>query len=548
MTIEQMTTGPFIQMLKDGAEALSSQSEMINSLNVFPVPDGDTGTNMSLTIKSGIAYLNEQTPLRIDEAASMFAKGLLMGARGNSGVILSQIFRGFSQSLSHRESMTASDLAKALKAGVDTAFQAVIKPVEGTILTVAKDAAQAAEKKATKSSDMIAVMSAALEEAKAALKRTPDLLPILKEAGVVDSGGQGLVCVYQGFLQSMSGENVDSEKALVTEMESLVKAEHHKTAQPEEITYGFCTEFMVRLNDPDKFDSRILREKLESSGDSLVVVNDNELLKVHIHTELPGEMLSLGQGYGELVKIKVDNMREQNAKLNEKDSKPASAATTRQREFGIVTVAMGSGIKELFQSSGAHYVIEGGQTMNPSTEDLVTAIKKVGAKTVYVLPNNSNIILAAKQAAELASTAVVVIPTRSISQGLAAILSFDENKNIETNTKQMTEAYQGILSAQITQAVRNTMIDEVSINNGDYLGIIEGKIKVSLQDRMDCAKAVLKDMIHEDHEIATVIFGDGIPKKEKHQLEKWAHDHFPEVEFECHDGGQPVYDYLISAE
>ncbi len=556
MTIEQMTTVPFIQMLKDGAEALSTQSEMINALNVFPVPDGDTGTNMSLTIKAGISYLNDQNPSRVDEAASMFARGLLMGARGNSGVILSQIFRGFSKGLAHREFITAADFSKALKMGVDTAFQAVIKPVEGTILTVAKDAAYAAEKKAKRSRDILEVLSAALEEAKASLKRTPNLLPILKEAGVVDSGGQGLVCVYQGFLQSLNGEKINSDQALVPEMESLVNAEHHKfsrtSSHEEDITYGFCTEFMVRLKEPDAFNPLQLKEKLSLSGDSLVVVNDDNLLKVHIHTEAPGEMLTLGQHYGELVKIKVDNMREQNAKLQPKEAATASSVkketVSSHREFGIVTVAMGNGIKKLFESSGAHEVIEGGQTMNPSTEDLVKAIENTGAKTVYILPNNSNIIMAANQAADISDATVIVIPTRSISQGLAAILSFDSNKSAEGNSKQMTEAYQGIVSGQITQAVRDTLIDEVAIKKEDYLGIVEGKIQLSVAERMDCVKEVLIRMIHEEHEIATVIYGQGVPKKEKQQLEKWAEDAFPSVELEYHEGGQPVYDYLISAE
>lgn len=547
MTIEQMTIVPFIQMLRAGAEALTSQAEMINALNVFPVPDGDTGTNMSLTIKSGVNYLNDQTPTNVGEASALFSKGLLMGARGNSGVILSQIFRGFSTGLSHVDVLTAENFAEALNTGVKSAFEAVMKPVEGTILTVVKDAARAGEKKAKRTNDLIQVMEAVLEESRASLKRTPELLPVLKEVGVVDSGGQGLVCVYQGFLQAMKGESINSDQVVMTGMEGLIHAEHHRHEQWDhhetDLTYGFCTEFMVRLAEPQSFDSSQLKMHLADAGDSMVVVSDDDLLKVHIHTEKPGDMLTLGQEYGELIKIKVDNMREQHANLKKSPDK-----VKKLHPMGIVTVAAGEGIKNLFLSSGADFCIQGGQTMNPSTEDLVNAIQKIHAQTVFILPNNSNIIMTANQAAEIANVKVVVIPTKSVMQGLAALLAYHPDKTVKDNTHRMNEGLQSVLSGQMTQAVRDTVIDEVQIQKDDYLGIIEGKIVVSKPGKNNAMKTLMSKMITDEHELVTVIFGQSVSEKERQNLKDWAEETFPEIDLECHDGGQPVYDYLISAE
>ncbi|TCP29139.1 hypothetical protein EV207_11264 [Scopulibacillus darangshiensis] len=556
MTIETINCQRFMQMLKEGANKLSEHAKTINTLNVFPVPDGDTGTNMTLTMKSGIDHLVKGNSGVVGGAATQFARGLLMGARGNSGVILSQLFRGFSKTLEPHDYMTADLFSKALDAGVETAYKAVMKPVEGTILTVAKDSAKAAVKKARKTKDLSLVVEAALVEAKRSLQRTPELLPVLKEVGVVDSGGQGLVMIYQGFFSGLTGEAIPFESEELPKMDDLIHAEHHRGAQghmkTEDIKYGYCTEFMVRLNKTKDLDEADLKERLAKAGDSLVVVSDDDLLKVHVHTEKPGDMLTLGQNFGELVKIKVDNMREQHSGILQEDDQPQvshkPSPSSRKRRFGVVTVAMGQGVKALFESIGATVVIEGGQTMNPSTEDLLKAIDKANAETVFVLPNNSNIVMAAEQAAKVSDSVVHVLRSKTIAQGLSALLSFNPEASDENNRQVMDSALRQVKSGQVTTAIRDAAVDGVPIRKNDFIGIAEGKIIVSASDRMEAVNTLVSGMIENDNEIVTLIFGENVTKREAQKARKMISEKYEDIEVELQEGLQPIYDYFISVE
>nr|WP_239540891.1 DAK2 domain-containing protein [Pullulanibacillus pueri] len=547
-------------MLQKGADQLTAHSSTINALNVFPVPDGDTGTNMSLTIKSGIRHVLDGDPGTVGETAILFAKGLLMGARGNSGVILSQLFRGFSKVLENEIELTAGKWAEALQAGVDTAYKAVMKPVEGTILTVAKDAANVAIKQAQHHESLEKVLQETLKAAKRSLDLTPQLLPLLKEVGVVDSGGRGLVAIYEGFVMAISEADETSVeiKASVNldeKVDELHDHNAHAFMKTEDIKYGYCTEFMVRFDQKSaiSFNESAFRERLSQDGDSLLVVADDELLKVHVHTEKPGMMLSLAQDFGELIKIKVENMREQHAGLlsqtqTKKKVKSDQNAKREKIPYGIVTVAIGKGVKALFESIGATVVLEGGQTMNPSTEDLVKAIEDTHAEKVFILPNNSNIVMAASQAAEVVDLPVEVIKTKSIPQGMAALLAFNAEADLDQNAKHMTEAVQQVKSGQITYAVRDTSVNGVPIKKNDFIGLLNGDILASKPERMDTAIELLKHMINDDDEIVTLIYGENVNESEAFQLSEAIQALFEDVEIEIHSGGQPLYDYLIAVE
>ncbi|HET7657807.1 MAG TPA: DAK2 domain-containing protein, partial [Bacillales bacterium] len=478
--MEQLDLHAFRTMIAKGAERLSKQAETINALNVFPVPDGDTGSNMNLTFVSGMKELQKVETTEVCRAAEAFSKGLLMGARGNSGVILSQLFRGFSKSISGKKTLTAVDLANGLEAGVDHAYKAVIKPVEGTILTVAKDSANRASLVSSKKNDILAVMEEVVQAAKKSLKRTPELLHVLKEVGVVDSGGQGLVTIYEGFLEGLVGKELPNKEEDGQLMLEMINAVHHKKAQDhwntEDIRYGYCTEFMVQLNQNASFEESSFRDELGKHGDSLLVVSDSELVKVHIHTEKPGDMLSIGQRYGELVNMKIENMRRQHRDILA--SKPAEETekkkSKKKQPFGIVAVASGEGLTELFKSMGTDIVIQGGQTMNPSIEDLVKAIEECGAEHVFLLPNNGNIVLAAQQAKDVVGESITVIPTKTIPQGLAALVAFNSEEDVQSNESEMVAAFKNVKSAQVTFAVRDSKKDGFEIKKGDFLGIADG--------------------------------------------------------------------------
>lgn len=560
MSLTEISASQFQEMVQAGANRLQINAEYVNSLNVFPVPDGDTGTNMNLSMTSGAKAVVDSTSEKVGDLATMLSKGLLMGARGNSGVILSQLFRGFSKQIPDVTVLNATDLAAAFTHGVETAYKAVMKPVEGTILTVAREAAKAGEKKAKSTDDVIEVMTAVVKGGKRALAKTPDLLPVLKEVGVVDSGGQGLLFVYEGFLSALNGEFQAGEvyEPSPAEMDDMVNAEHHRSVQgqlaTEDIHYGYCTEIMVKIGEgptvDSQFDYEEFRNYLDGLGDSLLVVNDEEIIKVHVHTENPGEVLNYGQKFGSLVKIKVDNMRLQHETILEHDEDVNAFAQQKptRTPYGIVAIAAGEGIQELFKSLGANYVISGGQTMNPSTEDIVKAIQEVNADKVIVLPNNKNIFMAADQAAEVAEIPVAVVPSKTISQGLTAMLSFNDQVSLDENKQTMTEMLSSVVSGQVTHAIRDTTIDGVKITEGDFLGMIDGKIVISNPDIVETSLDTLEKMITEDTEIVTILAGEGGSVKQAEALTAKLVERYPDLEFEIHQGDQPVYPYLFSAE
>lgn len=552
MTVEKLDGVTLAQMILTGAHHLANNAKKIDALNVFPVPDGDTGTNMNLSITSGANEVKQHTSNNASEIANAFAKGLLMGARGNSGVILSQIFRGFAKGMEKKQALTVADLAQAFDAGVVSAYKAVMKPVEGTILTVAKDSAKEAVRLSETEKDIILFMEKVLAEAKASLKRTPELLPVLKEVGVVDSGGQGLVTIYEGFLAALKGEALPADTTEV-KMEEMVNAEHHKVSQDfmdtSEIEFGYCTEFMVKFED-DKlaeypFSEEKFRNELSELGDSLLVVSDDEIVKVHIHSEEPGTCLTMGQRFGSLINMKIENMRQQHAVIvGEK-----SQNTKKQKsKYGVVTVAMGSGLKALFESLGVSVVIEGGQTMNPSTQDITDAIQKANAENVIILPNNKNIWMAADQAAELAEGNVAVVATKTIPQGISAMLAFNSEAGINENKEAMDEARKHVKTGQITYAVRDTQIDGITIEKDSFMGINEGKIVTTHKDKTEAVKLLLNELITDEDEILTVLQGEDVEESEVAELVNYIEATYEDIEVEIHNGNQPIYSYIFSVE
>lgn len=558
MEILNLTGKDFKNMIAAGQARLAEHSEYVNSLNVFPVPDGDTGTNMNLTFTSGAEATKSAESESIGKIGQALSKGLLMGARGNSGVILSQLFRGFSKSIETKDEINAWEFAQAYQAGVNAAYKAIMKPVEGTILTVARESAEAGVVKAESTDNIIEVMEEILDMANQSLANTPELLAVLKEVGVVDSGGQGLVYVYEGFLSALTGEEIVSQEE--PQLDELVRAEHHRNPvhefmNTEDIEFGYCTEIMVRLGEGETVDSEFdyddFRNQLSELGDSLLVIADEEVVKVHVHTETPGEVMNFGQKFGSLMKIKVDNMREQHRSLDEGsvDSKPAEKAQPKEvKETAVISVAAGKGVIELFESFGVDYVIEGGQTMNPSTQDFLDAMEKVPAKSYILLPNNSNIFMAAKQATEVSDIDAAVVETRSVQQGLNAMLAFNPQGALDENQERMTDELQYVASGQITNAIRDTEISGLAIKKGDYMGIIDGDIKISQPDMKSTSIETIKQMITEDSELVTLIYGENSTEEFVESLIEELEELYPEIEFETHEGNQPVYPLLISVE
>lgn len=550
MDANSLKTKKFKEMVAVGRQRLDEHTDYVNSLNVFPVPDGDTGTNMNLSFTSGANAVKESSSEKLGDVTQALAKGLLMGARGNSGVILSQLFRGFSKALEGKDEANAKDLAQAFQGGVDTAYNAVMKPVEGTILTVARQSAKAGLKKAEETDSVIELMETVLEAAKRSLKKTPDLLPILKEVGVVDSGGQGLVYIYEGFLSSLTGEAPVEEDD--HNLEEMVRAEHHRSGvhehvNTEDITYGYCTEIMVHIGEGEtvekEFDYDEFRNYLNDLGDSLLVVADDEIIKVHVHTERPGEVMNYGQKYGSLMKIKVDNMREQHSALSGEETQKAT-----EKDFAVVAIAPGEGLKELFESLGVDYVLQGGQTMNPSTEDIVKAMESVPAKQYIILPNNKNIFMAAEQATEVIEAKAAVVPTRTIQQGLTAMLGYNPSHDLETNSESMTDEIELVKSGQVTFAVRDTELNGLTIKKDDFMGIIDGDIKVTAPELFDVTLKTIKAMLDDESEIVTVLIGEEGSEEEAAEIADFMEENYPDIEIEIHQGDQPVYPYLISVE
>lgn len=547
----------FAQMVSMGAQHLQQTANQVNALNVFPVPDGDTGTNMSLTLTSGVDEMNRKQTVKIDEAASALSRGLLMGARGNSGVILSQLFRGFAKGVEKKATVSARDFAQALQQGVDTAYKAVIKPVEGTILTVAREAAKRGINRSKYVTDLVELMDHILEAAKHSLQETPELLPVLKQTGVVDAGGQGLVYIYEGFVASLKGDPVPEQRGETVSIDSLTELAHRQGAQSqlatEDIKYGFCTEFIIQTL-PEKlanhpFDEETFRQSLSEHGDSLLVVADDDLIKVHIHTEEPLKLIEYGSTYGDIRTAKIENMREQHRAIvgADTDMSPEEKRSETKR-YGIVAVASGEGIADIFRSLGVDKVITGGQTMNPSTEDIVKALHHIRAEQYIILPNNGNIIMAAEQAGEVHERPVTVIPSKTVPQGLAAMLAYNEDTSIEANREAMTESAQGVKTGQVTYAVRDSEVDGFKIKQGDFLGIADGKIIATATNLLDTSKKLLQEMIDDETEIVTVFYGEETDKEQADDLEQFLTAQFAEIDLEVHHGGQPLYYYLFAVE
>lgn len=566
MTVTKITNLEFGKMVQAASACLEQNAEFINSLNVFPVPDGDTGTNMSMSLASGAKYEREESSTRVDDLAAAVAKGLLMGARGNSGVILSQIFRGFSKGMEGKAELTAQDFVEAYANGAKTAYKAVMKPTEGTILTVVRESAAAGNKKITETDDLIEVIETIFHAADESLKTTPDLLPVLKEVGVVDSGGQGLVFVLQAFYEVLSGKTIEVESYQPdnAQMDEMINAEHHRSAQgqlnPDDIKYGYCTEIMVRLGRgkqvDQEFDYDKFYEKLAGLGDSLLVVNDEEVVKVHVHTEHPGEVLAWGQEFGDLQKVKVDNMRWQQEEIMQSDEQesPVPAAeqpngeTTKTIDTAIISISSGDGIATLFKSLGVTHVINGGQTMNPSTQDIVDAINASGAKSAIVLPNNGNIFMAAEQSVDVVDIPVKIVHSKTIAQGMASLLEFNPDATLEDNQTVMEEALSTVKSGEVTVSIRDTTVDGVEIKKDNYIGIVDGKITVTHPEIKQTAIDMVKSMLDEDSEIVTIIMGTEGNQADAQEIENALYEVDDELEIEIHEGGQPVYPYLISVE
>ncbi len=537
----------FQRMLESGANNLTNKFPEIDALNVFPVPDGDTGTNMSLTFNAGVKDAKSCTSSDVSEIAKVLSKGLLMGARGNSGVITSQIFRGLAQGLEGIAEVNGFQLANALVNGSRVAYKAVMRPVEGTILTVIREAADYTYAYASQTADVtcVQVMDKMVEEAIASLKRTPELLPVLKEVGVVDSGGAGLVTILQGFQSALKGEVIPRKEN--NESNEVAGA----SLENEE--FGYCTEFIVRLNDSAKmsFQEEVLREALANIGNSIVCVQDEDIVKVHVHTLTPGEALNLGQRYGEFVKLKIENMQEQheNIMINAAKEETVPQETKAEpSEYAIITVAAGDGLAAMFKELRADIVISGGQTMNPSTEDFVEAIKKVNAKHIFLLPNNSNIVLAAQQAASvMEEESITVIPSKTIPQGLSACIMFNPDVDVDTNVTEMKEALSNVTTGQVTYAIKDTTFEGMEIKAGDYMGIMEKDIVVSTSDMSVATKRLIDLIVKEDSEIVTLIYGEGVDEAQANEIAAYIEDkHDIEVEMNC--GNQPVYSYIIGVE
>lgn len=566
-----------------GADLLKRNAEKVNALNVFPVPDGDTGTNMNLTMTSGVTELKNKQSAHLGKSAEALSKGLLMGARGNSGVILSQLFRGFSKSLANLEEATAMDIAAALQHGVDMAYKAVVKPVEGTILTVAKEAARHAVMYARRNTEVLDLMQEVHFRANEALQKTPDLLPVLKQVGVVDSGGQGLVFIYEGFVQYLSGTVTENEVSTSEAAPAEVyvpQSQHHyepSSAQAKletlDIEFFYDMEFFIKRNVSGNgvvpFDESAYKKALSKDGDSILVITDDDIIKVHVHSRKPGDVFNLSVKYGELTDMHILNMREQHRQLLEEEAQhhnqdvnfssaellAGQAVADRPIEqafekapYGMIAVAMGEGVAELFRSSDVDIVLSGGQTMNPSTEDFVKAIDSLSAEHIFIFPNNSNIVLAAEQAVELTERSVTVIPTKTIPQGIAAVLAFKEDETPERNKDWMVSAASMVISGQITKAVRNTSIDGVEIVEGQYIGIKEKAIVTSQAELIDACKELLTSMLEEEGDIVTILTGDGASESLTTALCDWIAEHYEDLEVDVQYGGQPLYPYVFAVE
>ncbi len=549
-TVDAKTLG---RMFLSGAKNLEAKKEWINELNVFPVPDGDTGTNMTLTIMSAASEVSAIDEPDMKTLAKAISSGSLRGARGNSGVILSQLLRGFSKVIEKQEEIDALIFARAFEKGVETAYKAVMKPKEGTILTVAKGAAQKAAEIAEDCESLESFFVDVLKEAESVLARTPEMLPVLKEAGVVDSGGQGLVEVLRGALDGYLGKEINLEFEKPKTSLSFSKP---VSQEESNIKFGYCTEFIIMLDKefPEK-EELAFKDYLMSIGDSLVVVADDEIVKVHVHTNAPGDAIQKALTYGQLSNMKIDNMRlEHHEKVIKESEKMAAQQAAQkkeepQKEVGFISVSVGEGMGDIFRELGADYLIEGGQTMNPSTEDVLQAISRVNAKNIFIFPNNKNIILAANQARDLTEDKnIVVVPTKTIPQGITALISFVPDKSVEENTAQMMEAMENVKTGQVTYAVRDTKIDDKEIRQGDIMGIGDKGILAVGQDIQKVALQMVQEMADEDSELISIYYGSDVSEEQAEALCQQLEESYPDFDVEMNNGGQPIYYYVISVE
>ena len=569
MAVTEITNLEFGKMVQAAADKLNSKADFINSLNVFPVPDGDTGTNMASSMSSGAKYEREESSTKVGDLSAALAKGLLMGARGNSGVILSQIFRGFAKAAAGKDTLNAQDFVNAYANGAKVAYKAVMKPTEGTILTVVRESAQAGLNKVKETDDLVEIIAAIFAASEKALAKTPDLLPVLKEVGVVDSGGQGLVYVLEAFDESLSGKKIEKSaeyKPDKAEVDEMVNAMDHQSVQgkldPADIKYTYCTQMLVRLGKgkqvTKKFDYDTFYNYLAKLGDSLLVLNDDQVVRVHVHTEHPGQVLSWGQEFGDLQTIEIHNMvwqqeeiMEHDAEADQQEPTPVEGAKEAEEETvdtALIAVASGDGIIKLLKSLGVTHIISGGQTMNPSTQDIVDAINNSGAKKALVLPDNGNIFMTAEQAAEVADIPTKVVHTKTIAQAMSALLAYNTEDSLDDNQRNMEANLATVASGEVTHAVRDTTIDGQNIKKNDYLGIVDGKIVITNPDMKTTAIGMVKKMLDEDSEIVTILYGEDGDKKTAEAIKEAVEDVDDELDIQIYEGGQPVYPYLISVE
>ena len=569
MAVTEITNLEFGKMVQAAADKLNQQADFINSLNVFPVPDGDTGTNMASSMASGAKYEREAASDNVGDLSAALAKGLLMGARGNSGVILSQIFRGFAKAAAGKQTLNAQDFVDAYANGAKVAYKAVMKPTEGTILTVVRESAQAGLNKVKQTEDLVEIVNTIYEASKTALQKTPELLPVLKEVGVVDSGGQGLVDVLEAFDESLSGKEVAKSadyKPDQAEVDEMVNAMDHQSVQgkldPADIKYTYCTQMLVRLGKgkevTKKFDYDTFYNYLAKLGDSLLVLNDDQVVRVHVHTEHPGQALSWGQEFGDLQTIEIHNMVWQQEEIMEHDDEGDAAASDEQAsqpaetepapETAVIAVASGDGVIKLLKSLGVTHIISGGQTMNPSTQDIVDAINQSGAKQALVLPDNGNIFMTAEQAAEVAEIPTRVVHAKTIAQAMSALLDYNPEADLATNQESMEANIGNVASGEVTHAVRDTTIDGQEIKKNDYLGIVDGKIVETNPDLEETAIEMVKKMLDEDSEIVTILYGEDGTEETAQAIKAAVEEVDDELDIQIYEGGQPVYPYLISVE
>lgn len=555
MSIKAIDAAMLQKMFIAGAKNIEARKEYINELNVFPVPDGDTGTNMTMTIMAAakeVAAIEEPT---IENLSKAISSGSLRGARGNSGVILSQLFRGFTRGIAGETELTVPVLAKGFEKAADTAYKAVMKPKEGTILTVAKGGSDKAVEYAFETDDVKEFCGVVLKHMKEVLDQTPDMLPVLKEAGVVDSGGQGLVTVLEGCFDVLMGNEVDFESLKAEPVKKVASTMDSSEVSTADIKFGYCTEFIIMLEKSFTMEDELdFKKYLSGIGDCVVVVADDEVVKVHVHTNDPGLAIQRALTYGALSNMKIDNMRlEHSEKVIKEAEKKAAQEEEKdlgpKKPCGFISVSVGDGLSEIFKGLGVDYLIEGGQTMNPSTEDMLNAIEKVNAETIFILPNNKNIILAAEQAAELTEDKkVIVIPTKTIPQGITAVINYMEGVSAEENAEQMIEEIKNVKTGQVTYAVRDTSIDGKEIHIDDIMGIGDAGIEAVGKEIPATTIELLSGMIDEDSELVSVFYGDGVTEEDANALADQIAESYPDVDIDVQFGGQPVYYYILSVE